>query len=183
MGKYAVTQGEWQALMGNNPSKFKGSDRLPVDMISWNLCQEFLIQAGGGLRLPTEAEWEYACRAGTTTRFYSGDTENDLAAAGWFLANSEEKTHPVGQKRPNAWGLYDMHGNVWQWCQDYYGKNYYATSPTENPAGPLTGEERVVRGGPFDYGAAYCRAANRGPLAPSVHNPNLGFRVCADAQE
>jgi len=183
MGKYAATQGEWQALMGSNPSKFKGGDRLPVDMISWNLCQEFLVQAGGGLRLPTEAEWEYACRAGTTTRFYAGDAENDLAAAGWFLANSEEKTHLVGQKKPNAWGLYDMHGNVWQWCQDYYDKNYYATSPTENPAGPLTGWERVVRGGPYDYGPAFCRAANRGPLAPSVHNPNLGFRVCADAQE
>jgi formylglycine-generating enzyme required for sulfatase activity len=145
-----VTQAQWKAVMGNNPSYFKGND-LPVETVSWDDAQEFIkklsAKEGVKYRLPTEAEWEYACRAGSTTKFYFGEDESKLDEYAWYHNNSDGKTHPVGQKKPNAWGLYDMHGNVWEWCQDWYGADYYKNSPAEDPQGPASAESRVLRGG------------------------------------
>ena len=153
LGKYPVTQPQWEAVMGSNPSNVKGP-KNPVETVSWDLCQLFLKKLnakiaghGGTFVLPTEAQWEYACRAGTTTKFYCGDDEALLTEYAWYKANGGDKTHPVGEKMPNPWGLYDMSGNVWQWCQDWYDERYYANSPTDDPAGPSGGLARVDRGG------------------------------------
>jgi len=124
MGKYEVTQDAWRRVMGENPSRFKG-DGNPADSVSWNDSQAFLEKAGNGLRLPTEAQWEYACRAGTRTAYCFGDDPGPLGDYGWLLANSKKSTHPAGRKRPNAWGLYDMYGNVWEWCSDWFDQDYY----------------------------------------------------------
>ena len=157
MGKTEVTQAQWEKMMGKNPAHFKNAGpEAPVEMVSWNDCQEFCQKAGGGLRLPTEAEWEYACRAGTKG-LYAGDPE----AMGWYLGNSDGATHPVGMKKPNAWGLYDMHGNVWEWCQDWFA-DYEGPDDKTDPAGPTkeTGM-RVIRGGGWgDYGT-HCMSGIR----------------------
>ncbi len=128
LGKYLVTQQQWKAVMGNNPSQFQGLTN-PVDNVSWNDCQKFLKTlngkvGGGSFSLPTEAQWEYACRAGSTTRYCFGDKESQLGDYAWYEDNNGNKTHPVGQKKPNAWGLYDMHGNVWEWCADWFDDEY-----------------------------------------------------------
>ena len=128
-------------------------------------------------RLPTEAEWEYACRAGTTTTWYAGDDEGALKEHAWFVANAGKKLHPVGQKSPNAWGLYDMHGNVWEWCQDWFRERYYTTSPADDPTGAPAGSQRVNRGGSWSAGVAGCRSAYRGGTAPEGRSENLGFRL------
>ncbi|MBZ0265818.1 SUMF1/EgtB/PvdO family nonheme iron enzyme [bacterium] len=176
-----VTQAMWKELMGNNPSHLKGDD-LPVEQVSWNDCQDFIKklnqrEPGKGYRLPTEAEWEYACRAGTTTRFYSGDSESDLARAGWFYGNSESKTHAVGLKEPNALGLYNMHGNVWEWCNDWYDEDYYDNSPSVDPSGSNTGSYRVLRGGSWLSNLRYCRSANRDMIEPLNWFGHYGFRI------
>jgi formylglycine-generating enzyme required for sulfatase activity len=128
MGKYPITQAQYEAVMGENPSWFEGNPNNPVEGLSWNEAQAFCKKlsrvTGKQYRLPSEAEWEYACRAGTTTRYYFGDNANQLGDYAWFCDNSGSKTHPVGQKRPNGWGLYDMHGNVWEWCEDSWHGNY-----------------------------------------------------------
>ena len=129
-----------------------------------------------GFRLPTEAEWEYACRAGTTTNYYTGDNESDLDHAGWYRKNCDHRTHPVAQKKPNAWGLYDMHGNVWEWCNDWYYQNYNNSS-SNNPTGPESGHDHVLRGGSWPDNAGYCRSANRCMIRPSYKNFGIGFRV------
>jgi len=182
LGQYEVTQEQWEAVMGNNPSRFKGPQN-PVDGVSWNDCQAFLKKLqekranhAGAFRLPTEAQWEYACRAGTRTRYSFGDDKADLGKYAWYQGNSSGQTHPVGQKKPNAWGLYDMHGNVWEWCQDYYDGDYYAASPTDDPTGPATGSSRVHRGGRWDYPSGWCCTAQRNGVAPKARE-GFGFRV------
>jgi len=177
LGRYEVTQEQWQRSMGSNPSYFKG-DRNPVDSVSWYDCDEFLSKAGGGLCLPTEAQWEYACRAGTTTPFSFGDDSDDLGRYAWYGRNSEGKTHPVGGKLPNAWGLYDMHGNVWEWCSDWFHKDYYRQSPPDDPQGSSSGRMRVLRGGFWVDVPGYCRSDYRYYSAPAYALDYNGFRVC-----
>ena len=181
LGVYEVTQGEYQKVMGKNPSEFKGLTR-PVEQVSWEDATEFCRKLSQtdtrfSYRLPTEAEWEYACRAGTTTRYSFGD---DLDPDyGWFSSNSSNQTHPVGEKRPNAWGLYDMHGNVFEWCQDRYDGDYYGSSPSDDPMGPSTGSGhyRVFRGGGWPNSPGYCRSTKRSRNTPLTRLDFLGFRV------
>jgi len=184
MGKYVVTQAQYEKVMSKNPSKFKGDD-LPVDSITYGNAKEFCQKAseltGKSFRLPTEAEWEYACRAGTSTKYNLGDGIDALEQAGWHSGNSQHKTHAVGQKRPNAWGLFDMHGNVWQWCQDWFGEDFYTTSPVDDPQGATMGINGayncVLRGGSWYYNSGYCRSAFRMRCDPNVSNVDFGFRV------
>lgn len=176
-----VTQGQWQKVMGSNPSYFKNCADCPVEQVSWNDCQEFIqrlnsLDPGKGYRLPTEAEWEYACRAGSDTPYYWG-SESGIGSHAWYDGNSGNKTHPVAQKTPNAWGLYDMSGNVWEWCSDWYGSNFYANSPNNDPVGPDTGSFRVLRGGSWNLNAGHCRSAFRNWSNPDYRFYHLGFRV------
>jgi formylglycine-generating enzyme required for sulfatase activity len=183
LGVYEVTQGQYEKLMEANPSNFKG-DNNPVEQVSWEdaalFCRELSARpeeqaAGRVYRLPTEAEWEYACRAGTTTAYSFGDDRSQLRNFAWYEVNAERRHHPVGQKKPNPWGLYDMHGNVWEWCQDWYGD--YPSGSTTDPTGAASGSNRVYRGGGWGYGAGYCRSAHRYRLYPSYRVSNFGFRV------
>ena len=180
MGKFAVTQEHYQAVTGQNPSKFKGKDN-PVEQVSWDEAQAFWKklseQTTDVFRLPTEAEWEYSCRAGTKTTYYSGDTDKDLDRVAWYDANSKGAKHPVGQKEANTFELYDMHGNVWQSCQDKYGQDYYEESGVENPQGRAQGAARVVRGGSWDYYPGFCRSAYRSSVTPGYRGAYVGFRV------
>jgi formylglycine-generating enzyme required for sulfatase activity len=184
LGKYEVTQAQWQQVMGKNPSRFKGSERLPVETASWDDCQEFVkkVSAMGQrvCRLPTEAEWEYACRAGTTTRFYSGDDDGSLVRIAWYHGNSGNKTHEVGGKTANAFGLYDMSGNVWEWCSDWHGA--YANAEENDPVGPGGGIARVRRGGGWGDGPKSCRSAVRDRSAPDARAGDVGFRVAMDVK-
>jgi formylglycine-generating enzyme required for sulfatase activity len=180
MGKYEVTQAQWQAVMDDNPSRLKG-DNLPVENVSWDNVQEFikrLNQREGkeACRLPTEAEWEYAARAGTTTRYSFGDDVAQLGEYAWYGENADAKTHPVGEKKPNAWGLYDMHGNVWEWVQDWYATDYYQNSPNVDPQGPTAGAVRVFRGGCWGDSARFARSALRNWVHPGDRVGVLGFR-------
>jgi formylglycine-generating enzyme required for sulfatase activity len=189
MGKYSVTQEQWEAVMGSNPSHFKGP-KNPVENVSWDDCQQFLEKLnakvgaqGGKFVLPTEAQWEYACRAGSKTRYSFGDNEAELGEYAWYAANSGDKTHPVGGKKPNSWGLYDVHGNVWQWCADWYDEKYDANSaanePAKDPSGPATGLLRVARGGSWLSTTRRCRSADRFDFGePGLHFYALGLRVC-----
>jgi formylglycine-generating enzyme required for sulfatase activity len=176
-----VTQGQWQKVMGNNPSHFGNcGDNCPVELVSWNDAQEFIrklndMEGTDKYRLPTEAEWEYAARAGTTTRYYAGDSENDLLKTGWYVLNSGGKTRPVGKKPPNAWGLYDMLGNVWEWCQDWLGN--YPSGSVVDPEGPSSGFQRVWRGGGWSGYSAGSRTANRFKGRPEQRVFITGFRL------
>jgi formylglycine-generating enzyme required for sulfatase activity len=183
LGIYEVTQAEWEAVMGQNPSRFKGRDR-PVEQVSWDDVQAFIqrLNAREGhskYRLPTEAEWEYAARAGTTTAYSFGDEARQLGAYAWYDDNAGGQTHAVGGKRPNGWSLYDMHGNVWEWVQDWYGT--YPAGAVTDPQGPSSGSYRVVRGGGGLGGAGCCRSASRGNYAPGDRNGDLGFRLLRTA--
>jgi len=196
MGKYEVTQREYLAVMGSNPSRFSTNNRYshdlsrPVETVSWidatNYCAKLSqperaagkIPANCAYRLPTEAEWEYACRAWTSTRFYYGDDLGDtnLTNFAWYDGNSGGMTQPVGQKLPNLWGLYDMQGNVFEWCQDWYGK--YSGGMALDPQGPGTGSNRVLRGSYYYSFAVECRSASRlGTFGPSLSEQYTGFRV------
>ncbi len=188
MGKYEVTQEQWYKVMGNNPAHFKSerigmsSQNHPVEKVSWDNAQEFIrkLNAKEGTnayRLPTEAEWEYAARAGSETVYYFGDDADRLGEYAWYLGNAERKTHPAGQLKPNAWGLYDMHGNVLEWCQDWYGEDYYSHSPSKDPQGPASGSRRVVRGGDWGSIAWHCRSAFRTAWRPGLRFHILGFRL------
>ncbi|MCP4697149.1 MAG: SUMF1/EgtB/PvdO family nonheme iron enzyme [Gammaproteobacteria bacterium] len=162
-----------------------GRGNRPVINVSWEdaatYCEWLNEQTGKGYRLPTEAEWEYAARAGTETDYFFGDEQKQLGEYAWYFGNSRRKTHPVGKKEPNAWGWYDVHGNVWEWVQDWYGKDYYANSPISNPVGPDSGASRVFRGGSWIGDARYVRAAYRDGVDPGVRSEDLGFR-CARVQ-
>jgi formylglycine-generating enzyme required for sulfatase activity len=184
LGIYAVTQGQWEAVMGNNPSRFTGDPNRPVEQVSWEDVQEFIgrLNAREGrtlYRLPTEAEWEYAARAGSTTAYCFGDDSRRLGEYAWYDENAGGQTHPVGTRQPNAWGLYDMHGNVWEWVQDWYGT--YAAEPVTDPQGPASGSGRVARGGGWGGDAGHCRSAFRGYGAPGYRDGYLGFRLLRTA--
>ena len=186
LGKYAVTQEQWKAVMGDNPAKFEGASN-PVELVSWRDCQVFLGklnakagEKGGNFVLPTEAQWEYACRAGSTTRYCFGDDEKLLSKYAWYDGNSGDETHPAGKKGPNAWGLFDMHGNVGEWCQDWYASDYYRKSPLNDPQGPTTGTARVLRGGCYGDSPENCRSASRGYESPGLSLDYIGFRVCRE---
>ncbi len=195
IGKYEVTQALWKAVMGNNPSYFKGDD-LPVEQVSWYDCQEFISKlnsiTGKSFRLPTEAEWEYAARGGKENRVlrsiissvwsvarvvkgyqYSGS--NNISDVAWYEDNSDSKTHAVGSKQGNELGIYDMSGNVWEWCQDWKGT--YSSSSQVNPTGANSGSERVFRGGCWFYAAGYCRSSYRYFFTPDIRSYTLGFRL------
>lgn len=217
LGVHEVTQGEYQQVMGVNPSTFApkqldgssfkppltgkpqeyrklqaqkvaGMDtsRHPVEMVSWEdavaFCRKLSAQpseraAGRAYRLPTEAEWEYACRAGSTTRWCCGDDEAALGDYAWMPTNSDLRTHPVGQKKANVWGLYDMHGNLSEWCADWFEQNYYRQSPGTDPSGPTSGFARVVRGGAWRSYPRNCCSAFCGLLRPTSRTSDVGFRV------
>ena len=178
IGKYEVTQALWQAVMGNNPSYFKG-DNLPVEKVSWNDCQEFISKlntiTGKTFRLPTEAEWEYAARGGKKSRGYQYSGSSNLSDVAWYKDNSGNKTHAVGSKQANELGIYDMSGNVWEWCQDWYGK--YSSSSQTNPTGANSGSNRVRRGGGWGGNAWICRSSYRYSYAPGFSNDSLGLRL------
>jgi len=182
ISKYEVTQQQWTALMGKNPSQFTGDSNLPVENVSWAEVQEYIkrLNAKEGTtryRLPTEAEWEYAARACTRTTYSFGDDEKQLAQYAWYDQNAEQRTHPVGKRIPNPWGMHDMHGNVWEWCQDWY--KHYPDSAVTDPQGPADGDFRVYRGGGWYRGASssYCRLASRHAARPHFRHPALGFRL------
>ena len=178
VGKYEVTQALWQAVMGSNPSSFKGDD-LPVEKVSWNDCQDFVSKlnamTGKRFRLPTEAEWEYAARGGKKSRGYQYSGSNTLGDVAWYGDNSGNKTHAVGTKQPNELGIYDMTGNVWEWCQDWYDS--YSSSPQTNPTGAASESFCVYRGGGWGNSARYCRTSYRGDYAPDFRDFNLGLRL------
>ncbi len=199
LGKYEITQGQWQAVMDNNPSRFKDQGlNAPVETVSWEDVQEFLkklnkleedagrLPAGYQYALPTEAQWEYACRAGTETAYSFGDSSQRLGEYAWYSKNSgslfSKKTHPVGQKLPNPWGLNDMHGNVWEWCEVWYESDY-PTGPVTNPDGPASGDVRVMRGGSWLNFALDCRSALRDRSTPSYRDDHVGFRLALRSNE
>ena len=191
LGVTEVTQGQYEKVMGANPSYFQGdkikgsSSNHPVEMVSWKDAVEFCKKlselpeekaAGRVYRLPTEAQWEYACRAGSETAYSFGESSKSLADYDWFGEHIKGQTHPVGKKKPNAWGLYDMHGNVWEWCSDWYGE--YPNGAVSDPVGPLKGSDRVNRGGSFGNIATLCRSASRSGFDPSSYYRDcIGFRV------
>jgi len=188
MGKTEVTQGQWQQIMDDNPadntSIFKNTENYPVEEVSWNDTQEFLQKmtrkSGKNYRLPTEAEWAYAARSGGKEEKYASGSNDDAVA--WHDGNSGNHTHPVAQKLPNGLGIYDMIGNVWEWCQDWYGDKYYGNSPRNNPRGPFLGSDRVSRGGSWKYYRDWPRRlAFRNSFRPDKRYPFLGFRLVLPA--
>jgi formylglycine-generating enzyme required for sulfatase activity len=201
IGVHEVTWGEWTQVMKGTPEYdawsraslqfgiggfFSGAardpNRGPVVLVSWSdadaFCRRLSERENATYRLPTEAEWEYACRAKSTTEFFFGDDAGKLGDYAWYSDNSGNKTHPVGQLEPNSWGLYDMHGNVWEWCQDWFGE--YPSNPVVDPKGPDKGEYRVLRGGSWYGDARYVRSANRGRYSPGLRDYDIGFRVARD---
>ncbi|MCK4375519.1 MAG: formylglycine-generating enzyme family protein, partial [Candidatus Brocadiae bacterium] len=187
-GKYEVTQAQWKAVMGTTlhqqhdkaiiPWNLKGEGpEHPVYYVSWAEVVEFCKKLGKKFRLPTEAEWEYACRAGTKTGYSFGHDPGKLRDYGWFKDNSHDETHPVGRKRPNPWGLYDLHGNVAEWCNDLYSEDYYVASVGENPTGPPSGDERVLRGGNWRSSGDVCRSSARYSETPGFADVCFGYEA------
>ena len=183
MGIHEVTQEQYQAVMGTNPSRFNGASN-PVEQVSWKdateFCDKLSNSTGKTVRLPTEAEWEYACRAGSHTRFCCGDSDSGLGQYAWHAGNSGKQTHPAGQKKPNTFGLHDMHGNVWEWCEDWYGED--ARRNARDSRGPGSGSNPVVlRGGSYSSYPRYCRSACRLKYGYVVRCVPVGFRVVVSA--
>ena len=182
IGKYEVTQEQWRAVMGSDPSSFAGDDN-PVEQVSWDdakaFCAALADRTGYAIRLPSEAEWEYACRAGTTTEYYFGDDESQLDDYGWYSGNSGSETHPVGQKTPNALGLYDMYGNLWEWCEDWSHDNYEGAPADGSAWLSPAGSVRVLRGGSWYHYARHCRSAHRDRGGSDSRYDHVGFRVAA----
>lgn len=181
IGAHEVTQRQWKMIVGQNPSKFTGDD-LPVEQVSWEDIQHFIDalnerEKGNRYRLPTEAEWEYAARAGSAGAFFFGDDDDRLSDYAWYAPNSGGRTNFAARKRPNPIGLHDMHGNVWEWVQDWYSANYYAASPSVDPHGPPSGTQRVIRGGGWYDVPVDLRLANRGRARPEVRSAFIGFRL------
>ena len=181
MGKYEVTQSQWSKIMNNNPSEFKDGIR-PVERVSWNDVQAFIQKLNtkektNKYRLPTEAEWEYAARAGSENSYSFGSDANKLDQYGWYKRNSAGETHPVGQLKPNPWGLFDMHGNVHEWCQDWFDRKYYSQSPSNAPLGPSSGLAKALRGGDWGSEDWYCRCASRSLSSPDRRSNRLGLRL------
>ena len=178
IGKTEVTQALWKAVMGSNPSEFNG-DNLPVENVSWDDCQEFIRElnalTGQNFRLPTEAEWEFACRGGNNSRGYKYSGSNYIDNVAWYTDNSGDKTHPVATKSPNELGIYDMSGNVREWCSDWYGN--YSSGAQTNPKGSDEGEFRVLRGGGWSSLAMFCRSSRRSNYIPDLFDYNLGLRL------
>ena len=178
IGQTEVTQELWQAVMGSNPSDFKGA-KNPVNNVSWNDCQEFIIKlnrlTGGRFRLPTEAEWEYAARGGNKSRGYKYSGSDYLGSVAWYKDNSGREVHPVGSKSANELGLYDMSGNVFEWCSDRFGD--YPSSPQTNPTGASSGSERVARGGSYLNVESICRSAHRNINDPTIRYVGIGLRL------
>ncbi len=176
--KYEVTQALWRAVMGSNPSNFKG-DNLPVELVSWDDCQTFINRlnsyTGRNFRLPTEAEWEFAARGGNYSRHYKYSGSNYISDVAWYDGNSGNRTHPVGTKQANELGLYDMSGNVYEWCSDGYGS--YSPYSQNDPTGPNSGSRRVPRGGSWRSNARYCRSSCRDNYAPGDRGYYLGLRL------
>jgi formylglycine-generating enzyme required for sulfatase activity len=202
LGLHEVTQAEYQQVMGVNPSAFSAegkeagkeagkvagldTSRHPVEMVSWDEANAFRERlsampeertSGRVYVLPTEAQWEYACRAGTTRKWSCGDDEVVLRDHAWYSRNSGRRTHGVGEWKPNAFGLFDMHGNVWEWCADWYGSDSYAASLVDDPQGPASGSDHVFRGGCWDYSAGHCRSAGRYGITPDFRYSDRGFRL------
>lgn len=181
ISKYPVTQHQWTAIMGKNPSEFTGCDQCPVDMVSWDDAQHFIkrlnLLTGKRFALPTEAEWEYAAKGGLKTGGYHFSGSNNIDAVGWHSGNSGRHPHPVGEKAPNELGLYDMTGNVWEWCQDWYNKNYYELQVRNNPTGPQSGAARVRRGGSWFTQALNCRTSTRNSVKQDYKDDVAGFRL------
>ena len=179
IGETEVTQALWQAVMGSNPSKFTGDSRRPVEHVSWEDCQRFISRltslTGQHFHLPTEAQWEYAARGGSKSRGYKYSGSNDVGSVAWYYDNSSRTTHPVKTKSPNELGLYDMSGNVWEWCQDWFG--YYSSGSQTNPTGASSGADRVDRGGSWSCFARGCRVSNRYCDTPSYRYNYLGLRL------
>jgi formylglycine-generating enzyme required for sulfatase activity len=190
LSKFEVTQEQWMVIMGENPSVFTDKPNWrnhPVDNVSWNDCQYYIEKLNamdlGTFRLPTEAEWEYACRAGTSTRFYWGqDSSNvELHQNAWGFSRAEGRSHPVGLKKPNNWNLYDMSGNVWEWCADWRGP--YLESDTLDPKGPKNGASKIYRGGSWFNEPAALRSANRHGHPPDTRGTNAGFRLVLEIND
>ena len=181
IGKTEVTQELWQAVMGSNPSNFSGTN-LPVERVSWNDCHTFVTKlnalTGKNFRLPTEAEWEYAARGGNKRKGYKYSGSNTIDDVAWYDSNSSSKTHPVATKAPNELGIYDMSGNVYEWCSDWYSSSYYSSSSQTNPTGPTSGSLRVGRGGSWYTDARYCRVSYRNYYLPVNSKYHLGLRLC-----
>jgi formylglycine-generating enzyme required for sulfatase activity len=188
LSKFPVTQVQWEAVTGNNPSNFYGATR-PVERVSWEDCQSFLRKLNmthgkaGKFGLPSEAQWEYACRAGSNTAFFFGDDPSRLGEYAWYEKNSDTETHPVGEKKPNAWGLHDMVGNLAQWCADWYDGRYYDISPEDDPTGPATGSERVIRGCGLAPTESGCESGARSGCKPNERALSVGLRVKLDPPE
>src|SRR5262245_23670126 len=188
IGKYEVTQKQWSEVMSNNPSAFKGDD-LPVESVSWDDTQQFIKKlnavSAGKFRLPSEAEWEYACKVGSTNLYGAGKDREEVGPTNlvdyaWHRSNSDNKTHPVGTRKPNAWGLHDLHGNVWEWCHDWYDPHFYKTASERDPVNDQTAVERVMRGGSWFLEPHTLRSAYRSGQLPSAKSQYVGFRLARD---